>query len=351
MFSDQINSTAVTRNQNGDITKALYTPWGEQRGDQGDALETDRTFTGQIADRSTGLSFYNARYYDPIVGRFVSPDTIVPNAGNGQDYNRYSYVRNNPVRYDDPTGNEPCHYRPGGCTSADFEHQNPVVPCFGGGQGCHGTAGGSPANSVGQREQERQRRADEAMAAFIGESTGSDGWTCVGDSADCLVQRLAQEVVPFEPLCPPERGWLCDAERLDRLQTESGVVALACGPAAPCIVATEVVSVSAGAEEAFIRCSNQGATSECLGAVADAGFDLATGPFTVLIKSGGRSAVVSVVDGVATAIDVDLINVDSFVGYANETLSSGGDTSEPGSRRDQPRGQQCYHEMGQRCSN
>ena len=33
MFSDQVNSTAVTRNQNGDITNAYYTPWGEQRGD------------------------------------------------------------------------------------------------------------------------------------------------------------------------------------------------------------------------------------------------------------------------------------------------------------------------------
>ncbi len=59
---------------------------------------------GQTHDGSTGLMHYNARYYDPLVGRFISADTIVPNPANPQDLNRYTYVRNNPVRYTDPTG-------------------------------------------------------------------------------------------------------------------------------------------------------------------------------------------------------------------------------------------------------
>jgi len=42
------------------------------------------------------------------LGRFLSADTIVPNPANPQDLNRYSYVRNNPLRYTDPTGNKPC---------------------------------------------------------------------------------------------------------------------------------------------------------------------------------------------------------------------------------------------------
>jgi hypothetical protein len=45
-----------------------------------------------------------ARWYDDYLGRFVSPDTIVPDPGNPQDLNRYSYVRNNPVGYRDPSG-------------------------------------------------------------------------------------------------------------------------------------------------------------------------------------------------------------------------------------------------------
>jgi hypothetical protein len=48
--------------------------------------------------------FYQARYYDPIIGRFTSADTIVPDPANPQDLNRYSYVRNNPLLYTDPSG-------------------------------------------------------------------------------------------------------------------------------------------------------------------------------------------------------------------------------------------------------
>jgi hypothetical protein len=47
---------------------------------------------------------YNARYYDPTIGRFVSADSIVPQATNPQALNRYSYVVNNPLKYTDPTG-------------------------------------------------------------------------------------------------------------------------------------------------------------------------------------------------------------------------------------------------------
>jgi hypothetical protein len=48
--------------------------------------------------------YYGARYYDAALGRFVQADTIVPNPANPQDLNRYAYVRNNPLRYTDPSG-------------------------------------------------------------------------------------------------------------------------------------------------------------------------------------------------------------------------------------------------------
>ena len=51
-----------------------------------------------------GLKFYNARWYDPYLNHFTQPDSIVPDPYNPQDWNRYSYVRNNPVRYIDPSG-------------------------------------------------------------------------------------------------------------------------------------------------------------------------------------------------------------------------------------------------------
>ncbi|MCB8953070.1 MAG: RHS repeat-associated core domain-containing protein [Ardenticatenales bacterium] len=65
---------------------------------------TDRGFTGQKHNDDLGLIYYNARYYLPGVGRFVSADTIVPGPANPQSLNRYAYALNNPVRYTDPSG-------------------------------------------------------------------------------------------------------------------------------------------------------------------------------------------------------------------------------------------------------
>ncbi len=79
-----------------------YYPYGYCRNSQGD-LGTDKRFTGQRLD-STGLYYYNARYYDTEIGRFISPDTIIPNPANPQSLNRYSYCLNNPLKYVDPSG-------------------------------------------------------------------------------------------------------------------------------------------------------------------------------------------------------------------------------------------------------
>ena len=59
--------------------------------------------TGQKSD-GTGLLYYNARYYDPALGTFLSPDTLVPDAGAVVDYNRFLYAQGNPLKYADPNG-------------------------------------------------------------------------------------------------------------------------------------------------------------------------------------------------------------------------------------------------------
>jgi RHS repeat-associated protein len=61
-------------------------------------------FTGQRQESGFGLYDYNARYYDPTIGRFVSADSIVPGAGKPQALNRYAYTLNNPLKYIDPSG-------------------------------------------------------------------------------------------------------------------------------------------------------------------------------------------------------------------------------------------------------
>ena len=99
-------------NQTGDtLTNNYYYPYGGNRGGAFSNLTTKR-FTGQYHESSLpggeGLSYYNARWYDPKLGRFLSADTIVPGPANPQAFNRYSYVFNNPLRFTDPTGHDPC---------------------------------------------------------------------------------------------------------------------------------------------------------------------------------------------------------------------------------------------------
>jgi RHS repeat-associated protein len=54
-----------------------------------------------------GLYFYNARWYDPSLGRFTQPDSLIPQPGSPLAWDRYAYTLNNPVNYTDPTGNMP----------------------------------------------------------------------------------------------------------------------------------------------------------------------------------------------------------------------------------------------------
>ena len=48
--------------------------------------------------------FYQSRYYDPLLGRFAQPDTIVPNPYDPISFDRYQYVRSNPLNFIDPSG-------------------------------------------------------------------------------------------------------------------------------------------------------------------------------------------------------------------------------------------------------
>ncbi|MHC1730424.1 MAG: RHS repeat-associated core domain-containing protein [Bacteroidales bacterium] len=58
-------------------------------------------------EAETGLYFYNARWYDPALGRFLQADSVVPQPGNPLAWDRYAYSRNSPLRYSDPLGHIP----------------------------------------------------------------------------------------------------------------------------------------------------------------------------------------------------------------------------------------------------
>lgn len=67
--------------------------------------QTDYGYTGQRnLDESIGLMDYKARFYSPYLNRFIQPDTLIPDPSNPQAWNRYSYVNNRPINFNDPTG-------------------------------------------------------------------------------------------------------------------------------------------------------------------------------------------------------------------------------------------------------
>jgi RHS repeat-associated protein len=102
--SDHLGSAQVVLNSAGGVEAAQeFDPWGAVRPERGAVTQTSRNYTGQVLD-GTGLLYYHARSYDPGLGRFISPDPVVPDPTNPQDLNHYSYVRNNPLNYTDPSG-------------------------------------------------------------------------------------------------------------------------------------------------------------------------------------------------------------------------------------------------------
>ena len=64
-----------------------------------------RGYTGHEMLKDFGIINMNGRLYDPVLGRFFSPDNYVQLPDNSQSFNRYSYCLNNPLKYTDPSGN------------------------------------------------------------------------------------------------------------------------------------------------------------------------------------------------------------------------------------------------------
>jgi len=87
-------------------------------------MQTDKLFTGQREMAGLGIYDYGARFYSPKLGRFLSADSIVPGFDNPQNLNRFSYVRNNPLRYIDPTG----HMITDGCQTEGCTLPSPLPP-------------------------------------------------------------------------------------------------------------------------------------------------------------------------------------------------------------------------------
>jgi RHS repeat-associated protein len=108
LHADLLGSPRLATNANGGIQwREHYGPYGEKLNGVNDKIG----YTGHAYDAESGLTYAQARFYDPAVGRFMSIDPI-GFTGNPASFTRYAYANNNPFAYTDPTGmaseKDPC---------------------------------------------------------------------------------------------------------------------------------------------------------------------------------------------------------------------------------------------------
>jgi len=103
LHRDHLQSVRITTDDTAAIVmRANYKPYGEQLLSVS-TVEDGKAYIGERQDVETGLIYLHARYYDPVLGRFIQGDTLDPDIV-GVDINRYAYALNNPVNLSDPNG-------------------------------------------------------------------------------------------------------------------------------------------------------------------------------------------------------------------------------------------------------
>ena len=103
-FRDNLGSYLKLYDEQGTaVFEAEYDAWGRQSVTQ-NTIGFHRGYTGHEHLPEFGLINMNGRMYDPLLGRFLSPDNYVQEPYNSQNFNRYAYCLNNPLKYVDPDG-------------------------------------------------------------------------------------------------------------------------------------------------------------------------------------------------------------------------------------------------------
>jgi len=106
IHSDHLGTPVAATRSTGTIRwTERFTPFGESTGTPSLNFN-QRGFTGHMRDRATGLTYMQARYYDPVVGRFLSNDPVGFAQGGVDYFNRYSYTANDPINAIDPDGRD-----------------------------------------------------------------------------------------------------------------------------------------------------------------------------------------------------------------------------------------------------
>jgi RHS repeat-associated protein len=106
--NDLLGSPVAATNQAGQVIwRENYRPYGERLTKDAQAQDNSVWYTSKPQDADTGLVYLGARYYDPVIGRFLSADPVGFDEKNIHSFNRYAYANNNPYKFVDPSGHSP----------------------------------------------------------------------------------------------------------------------------------------------------------------------------------------------------------------------------------------------------
>jgi len=114
-----------------------YDAYGRPATTANSTIRDGKAYIGETYDAETNLQYLHARYYDSLLGRFLSPDTWDPTL-SGVDINRYAYALNDPINLSDPLGHD--------ADDADFTGTRGINGDAGGGTSscnCSGASGGN----------------------------------------------------------------------------------------------------------------------------------------------------------------------------------------------------------------
>jgi RHS repeat-associated protein len=189
VHTDVLGSPVAETDESGNIIwTEHYSPFGEKVDNLEESIDNSVGYTGHQHDSDTGLTYMQARYYDPVIGRFYSNDPI--GFRDIHSFNRYAYANNNPYKYIDPTGeasflvSRPLKGAAGLVASHNFIVSNADYV-------------GDPnatVHSFGKNNDGNMGRVDENTTGFSEgtQATDSSAWTALSSLDDDLGDSITQ---------------------------------------------------------------------------------------------------------------------------------------------------------------
>lgn len=219
-YGDRLGSPIALTSEQGDIREKLeYDAWGKRRstGDNNstadaiDGVTDNKGFTGHEMLDQLDLVHMNGRVYDPYTAKFLSADPHVTDPTNGQNYNRYSYVLNNPTNVTDPSGFDwrSLQLSTGWGSGQTLDNNGGATASSNG--GTEGTTG------TGQRTNSANTASTNVKEAGGAEHSGADILRGYAEIFRKMSQAPDSELYWFQRGGPfdPRPGWAEQANRLD----------------------------------------------------------------------------------------------------------------------------------------